>query len=152
MSAISAIPWPSGHRQISQPSSISSVLSNVRPAPKIQDYGVIGGCRSAALVSRYGSIDWLCWPRFDSPSIFAAILDRHNGGHWSISPVGDCRFQRAYIRDSNVLETEFICPDGRATLTDLMPVAREEFKRRNMQPDHEILRHIACSQGELLLE
>jgi GH15 family glucan-1,4-alpha-glucosidase len=121
-------------------------------APKIDDYALIGDCRSAALVSRYGSIDWLCWPRFDSPSIFAAILDRHNGGFWSIAPVGDCRFQRAYIRDSNVLETEFICPDARVTLTDLMPVAGEEFKRRNMQPDHEILRHLACSQGELLLE
>jgi GH15 family glucan-1,4-alpha-glucosidase len=119
---------------------------------KIDDYALVGDCRSAALVSRYGSIDWLCWPRFDSPSIFAAIVDRHNGGHWSIAPAGACRIQRAYIRDSNVLETEFICSAGRATLTDLMPVAREEFKRRNMNPDHEILRHVACSEGELQLE
>jgi GH15 family glucan-1,4-alpha-glucosidase len=132
------------------------IYSDVGPSrgdtPKIDDYALVGDCRSAALVSRCGSIDWLCWPRFDSPAIFAALLDRHHAGYWSISPVGDCRFERAYIRDSNVLKTEFICSAGRGTLTDLMPVAREEFKRQNMLPDHEILRHVACSQGELLLE
>lgn len=120
--------------------------------PKIRDYAVIGDCRAAALVSRYGSIDWLCWPRFDSPSIFAAILDQEKGGHWSISPVGAREFQRAYIRDSNVLETHFVCPSGRATLTDLMPVATEEFKRRNMLPDHDLIRQIVCTEGELEIE
>ncbi|HEY5027160.1 MAG TPA: glycoside hydrolase family 15 protein, partial [Candidatus Angelobacter sp.] len=113
---------------------------------------MIGDCRAAALVSRYGSIDWLCWPRFDSPSIFAAILDREKGGYWSISPVGPREFQRAYIRDSNVLETHFVCAGGRATLTDLMPVASEEFKRRNMLPDHELIRRIVCTEGELEIQ
>jgi GH15 family glucan-1,4-alpha-glucosidase len=128
------------------------VLSSGGQIPKIHDYAVVGDCRSAALVSRYGSIDWLCWPRFDSPSIFAAILDRVNGGYWSIAPVGRCEFKRAYIRDSNVLETHFFCASGRATLTDLMPVAAEEFKRENMLPDHDLLRQLVCTEGELEIQ
>jgi GH15 family glucan-1,4-alpha-glucosidase len=128
------------------------VLSSRGHIPSIYDYAVVGDCRAAALVSRYGSVDWLCWPRFDSPSIFAAILDRDKGGYWSISPVGGCEFKRAYIRDSNVLETHFLCAGGRATLTDLMPVAAEEFKQRNLLPDHELLRQLECTEGELEIQ
>lgn len=117
--------------------------------PKIQDYGVIGDCRAAALVSRYGSIDWLCWPSFDSPSIFAAILDREKGGCWSVSPTEKFQVRRAYVPDSNVLQTEFITGNGRATLTDLMPVAAEAFKRDHLLPDHELMRQIVCTEGEL---
>jgi GH15 family glucan-1,4-alpha-glucosidase len=120
--------------------------------PKIDDYGVIGDCRSTALVSRSGSIDWLCWPRYDSPAIFAAILDPKLGGRWSISPVQPFATRRSYHGESNVLETEFVLPDGRATLTDLMPVASEEFKRENLVPDHEILRQIVCTEGEFEIE
>jgi len=116
---------------------------------KIGDYGVIGDCRAAALVSNRGSIDWLCWPRFDSPSIFGAILDRERGGHWSICPTQEFRVERAYVRDSNVLETTFIGPAGRAVLTDLMPVCSQEFKRRSLFPDHELVRQLECLQGEL---
>jgi GH15 family glucan-1,4-alpha-glucosidase len=129
-----------------------NVLSLGGQIPKIQDYAVVGDCRAAALVSRHGSVDWLCWPRFDSPSIFAAILDRDKGGYWSIAPTGQCEFKRAYVRDSNVLETHFVCAGGSATLTDLMPVAAEEFKRRNLLPDHELLRQLACSEGELEIQ
>ena len=50
--------------------------------PQIQQCGIIGDCRAAALVSREGSIEWLCWPRFDKPAIFAALLDREKGGYW----------------------------------------------------------------------
>src|SRR5579864_786608 len=128
------------------------IIVNLRIIAKIHDYAAIGDCRSAALVSRYGSIDWLCWPRFDSPSIFAAILDKDKGGYWSISPMGPSQFERAYIRDSNVLETYFISPAGRATLTDLMPVASEQFKRQHMLPDHEFLRQVLCTEGEIKLE
>jgi len=128
------------------------VLSSSRPLAEIHDYAAVGDCRSAALVSRYGSVDWLCWPRFDSPSIFAAILDKDKGGYWSISLAGPSRFERSYIRGSNVLETYFISPAGRATLTDLMPVSSEEFKRQHMLPDHEILRQVLCTEGEIKLE
>ncbi|MGE5324635.1 MAG: glycoside hydrolase family 15 protein [Actinomycetota bacterium] len=133
-------------------------LFSVQPlpgeVPKIEDYGVIGDCRTAALVSRFGSIDWLCWPRFDSPSIFAALLDRdkEKAGYWSISPTSECRFQRAYVPDSNVLETTFIAAGGRATLTDLMPVASEAFKHQNLTPAHELLRQITCTEGEIEIE
>jgi GH15 family glucan-1,4-alpha-glucosidase len=128
------------------------VLSLCAKPPKINDYAVIGDCRSAALVSTYGSVDWLAWPRFDSPSIFAAILDRDKGGYWSISPAGPSQCERAYVRDSNVVDTKFVCSTGRATLTDLMPVASEEFKRGHMLPDHELLRQIVCTEGEIKLE
>src|SRR5438270_13164396 len=74
----------------------SIVLSIPAVVPKIQDYAVIGDCRAAALVSRYGSLDWLCWPRFDSTAIFSALLDQEKGGHWSITPASSCRFERAY--------------------------------------------------------
>jgi GH15 family glucan-1,4-alpha-glucosidase len=121
------------------------------PIPQIQDYGVIGDCLSTALVSRFGSIDWLCWPRFDSRSIFGALLDcdREKAGYWSIAPLQAAQVQRAYIPDSNVLETHFSCTGGRAMLTDLMPVASEAYKRENLVPAHELLRQIACTEGEL---
>lgn len=83
-------------------------MASKRPAvAKIQEYGFIGDCRAAALVSRYGSIDALCWPRFDSPSIFAALLDPEKGGYWSIAPTMAFHTERAYIHDTNVLETIF---------------------------------------------
>jgi GH15 family glucan-1,4-alpha-glucosidase len=115
--------------------------------PAIQDYALIGDCRSAALVSCGGSIDWLCWPRFDSPSVFAAILDRERGGCWSIRPTEGYQVERQYIPESNVLETKFITPAGVAVLTDLMPVRENSF----MVPDHEIVRELRCS-GEIEIE
>lgn len=69
----------------------------------IGDYGLIGDARGAALVSKSGSVDWLCWPRFDSPSLFAALLDRRVGGHWKISVEGAHEIKREYLGQSNVL-------------------------------------------------
>ena len=70
--------------------------------PKIQDYAIIGNGRSAALVSNRGAIDWLCWPRFDSAAIFAAILDPKIGGHWSVRPAQQSNTSRRYIDNTNV--------------------------------------------------
>src|SRR5215469_2303289 len=132
----------------------SLVLSHPGVAPKIQDYGAIGDCRTVALVSRYGSIDWLCWPSFDCPPIFAALLDRdkEKAGYWAIAPVAPRKFEHAYVRDSNVLETRFMCESGSAVLTDLMPVASEAFKRQSLVPDHELLRQVTCAEGQLEIE
>lgn len=119
---------------------------------KIQDYGVIGDCRSAALISNRGSVDWLCWPRFDSPSIFAALLDRESGGLWSIAPRGGFQTSRSYIENTNVLETRFESKSGSATLADLMPVAAEQYKRRSLWPAHELLREMRCTSGNIEVE
>jgi GH15 family glucan-1,4-alpha-glucosidase len=114
----------------------------------IQDYAVIGDCRAAALVGRNGSIDWLCWPRFDSAAIFSGILDP-SGGYWQIAPEVPYRSERRYAHNTNVLETTFMVSGGRAVLTDLFPVASEEYKKKHLVPDHEILRQVECTEGEV---
>jgi GH15 family glucan-1,4-alpha-glucosidase len=116
----------------------------------IQDYAVIGDGRTVALVGRHGSIDWLCWPRFDSPSIFGALLDAQ-AGCWRLSPVASARVTRRYIEDTNVLETRFETATGTLLVTDLMPVAAEDEKNRLLLPDHEILRVAECVAGDVAI-
>ncbi|MBX9625525.1 MAG: glycoside hydrolase family 15 protein [Gemmataceae bacterium] len=120
-------------------------------APKIQDYAVIGNGRSAALVSRGGSIDWLCWPRFDSPSLFGALLDPRTGGSWGIAPALPAEVGRRYLDGTNVLETRFRTATGAATLTDFMTAVSEEDKRRLLLPEHELVRRAVCEEGEVEL-
>jgi GH15 family glucan-1,4-alpha-glucosidase len=115
----------------------------------IADYAVIGDTRSCALISRDGSIDWLCWPRFDSRAIFAAILDADNGGCFSIRPSIPFRAARRYIDDTNVLETTFTTERGVAKLIDLMPVMRESDKRTLLTPFRQLLRRIEVVEGEV---
>ena len=79
----------------------------------IADYALLSDCHSAALVSRDGSVDWLCFPRFDSPSVFGRILDEH-AGHWSIRPTADAEVTRRYVDDTLVLETTFRTATGTA--------------------------------------
>src|SRR5437870_7135677 len=89
----------------------------------IENYGVIGNLRTAALVGTDGSIDWLCLPQFDSPSVFAAILDDRKGGRFQIGPVSDeFRHKQFYWPDTNVLITRFLHADGVGELEDYMPV------------------------------
>ena len=89
---------------------------------RIEDYALIGDCHSAALVGRDGSIDWLCWPRFDSPACFAALLGRSEHGRWKIAPAQkQFRVSRRYREDTLILETEFETASGAATLIDFMP-------------------------------
>lgn len=115
----------------------------------IQDYGIIGDCRSAALISKDGSLDWLCWPRYDSPAIFASLLDAERGGHWRIGPVQPYSVERKYIKNTNVLQTTFKVSDGSAVLTDLMPVSSEEDKRTAFVPDHHLVRQVECLFGSV---
>src|SRR5437764_595389 len=117
--------------------------------PKIQDYAVIGDGRSAALVSNRGSIDWLCWPRFDSSAIFAALLDPKVGGCWSIHPLGTAQSARRYLDDTNVLQTEFSTETGKMLLTDFMPVTSEKNKKAQLWPEHELVRQLRGIGGEV---
>lgn len=88
----------------------------------IADYALIGDCETAALVNREGSIDWLCWPRFDSGACFGAMLGHPENGHWQITPTAPSKVKRQYREGTLVLETEFATPEGTVTLIDFMPL------------------------------
>jgi GH15 family glucan-1,4-alpha-glucosidase len=90
--------------------------------PLIEDYGLIGDLQTAALVNRQGSIDWLCFPRFDSGACFAALLGDAENGHWTLQPVGEFRAPtRRYTDDTLIIETTFETADGSVRLIDFMP-------------------------------
>jgi GH15 family glucan-1,4-alpha-glucosidase len=92
-------------------------------ALRIEDYAIIGDCETAALVGRDGSIDWLCWPRFDSGACFAALLGTPDNGRWLIAPDPPAtRVRRRYWEDTLILETTFEGPHGAAKLIDFMPL------------------------------
>ena len=88
---------------------------------RIEDYALIGDCQTAALVSREGSIDWLCWPRFDSDACFAALLGNSDHGRWLIQPDAPARISRRYRPDTLILETRFTTATGSIVLLDFMP-------------------------------
>ena len=88
----------------------------------IEEYALIGDCRSAALVSRDGSIDWLCWPRFDSEACFAALLGSCDHGRWLVAPRDKARITRQYRPNTLILETYFETADGAVVLVDFMPL------------------------------
>ena len=99
-----------------------SILKNIRMPLRIGDYALIGDCETAALVGRDGSIDWLCWPRFDSDACFAALLGTPNHGRWLIAAQdGTARVTRRYQPNTLILETRFESANGAATLLDFMP-------------------------------
>lgn len=88
----------------------------------IEDYALLGNCRTAALVSKSGSIDWLCFPRFDGAACFAALLGTEENGHWEITPSSTVReVRRAYQEGTLILETTFVTDEGEAKLIDFMP-------------------------------
>jgi len=93
----------------------------------ITDYGIIGNLRTAALAGKNGSIDWFCFPRFDSPSVFGAILDSQKGGNFTIAPaVEPANYEQHYWPDTNVLITSFLSPDGAGELIDFMPLVTKK--------------------------
>lgn len=94
-------------------------------ARAIGDYGLLSDCHSAALVSGDGSVDWLCWPRFDSPSVFGRLLD-DSAGHWSIRPAEEYDVRRRYLEDTLVLETQFTTSSGMGMLTDALVLDGDE--------------------------
>lgn len=88
---------------------------------RIEDYALIGDCETAALVGRDGSIDWLCLPRFDSDSCFAALLGDVDNGRWKVAPLEASEITRRYRDDTLILETTFKTSDGTVLLIDFMP-------------------------------
>jgi GH15 family glucan-1,4-alpha-glucosidase len=102
----------------------------------IEDYAAIGNKRTAALIALDGSVDWMCVPRFDSPSVFAALLDPAKGGRWTLQPLAPFEARRRYLPGTNVLETTFETGDGCVRVTDAMtraparPIAWNELARR----------------------
>src|SRR5436853_4441254 len=95
---------------------------------RLEDYALLGDCQSAALVSRQGSIDWLCVPRFDSGACFAALLGTPDHGRWRVAPAGEARAaRRRYRAGTLILETEYETADGAVAVIDFMPVRDREL-------------------------
>ena len=108
---------------------------------KIEDYALVGNGRSAALIARDGSVDWLCWPRFDSDACFAALLGNASNGCWKLAPIsGGVASSRRYIGDTLILESRFDTDDGSGTVIDFMP----------LQDDlPELVRVVRCTSGTM---
>jgi alpha,alpha-trehalase len=115
----------------------------------IGDYALLSDCRSAALVSRDGSVDWLCFPRFDGPSVFCRLVDPA-GGHFTIRPASDFQASRAYANQTMALETTFVTAAGTTVLTDAMAVGRNERGHDlGAGSPGVLLRRLACTAGEM---
>lgn len=114
----------------------------------IEDYGIIGDLHSVALVGIDGSIDWCCLPNFDSPSVFAALLDDQKGGYFKISAIGNPRCKQLYIPETNVLITRFFSDEGIAEITDFMPIEPRTLQggRANY---HQIVRRVSAVAGQV---
>ncbi|MFW6202379.1 MAG: glycoside hydrolase family 15 protein, partial [Gemmatimonadota bacterium] len=115
----------------------------------IAAYGVIGDMRTCALVGLDGSIDWCCLPRFDSSSVFGAVLDAERGGRFHIAPTAAYEAEQRYLDSTNVLVTAFRTETGTVELTDFMPTPEAPTGRR---VHHEVHRRIACTEGRVEVE
>lgn len=117
----------------------------------IADHALLSDCHTAALVTRHGSVDWLCCPRFDSPSVFGRLLD-DDAGHWSIRPVGPFTATRRYLDQTLVLETTFHTPTGTLAVTDAMAVGPNEHPHGHSLgagAPHMLVRAVSCRDGEV---
>jgi GH15 family glucan-1,4-alpha-glucosidase len=113
----------------------------------IENYGVIGNMQSVALVGMNGSIDFLCYPDFDSPTVFAALLDHEKGGRFQVEPqITNARVRQLYLPDTNILLTRFLADDGMVELTDYMPIGKE------VEEPNEIVRAVSVIRGSVSLE
>ena len=115
----------------------------------IENYGVIGNLQTVALIGMDGSIDFLCFPYFDSPSIFASLLDSERGGRFILSPTFQHRRpKQMYLSNSNILLTRFLSPDGVVEVCDFMPISLESGRDR-VEPVHQLIRRANCVRGEV---
>lgn len=111
----------------------------------IGEHGIIGNLHTTALVGTDGTIDWLCLPSFDSPSIFASILDDEKGGHFKLAPLEYEQRHQLYLPDTNVLVTRFLSARGIAEVTDFMPVGEGAERPR-------LIREVRVTRGSLTIE
>ncbi|MGI8661839.1 MAG: glycoside hydrolase family 15 protein [Acidimicrobiales bacterium] len=126
--------------------------SGARRQPPIAAYGYLSDCQSAALVDRAGSIDWWCVPRFDSPSVFARLLDP-DAGHWSICPAGGFESTRAYLERTMILRTVFHTPDGDVAVTDVAALAPDTFGHEiGLRVPHVLIRRVEGLAGTVTME
>src|SRR5256886_7535448 len=116
--------------------------------PPIADHGLIGDLQTAALVTTDGTVDWFCCPRFDSPSVFASLLDERKGGHFAIHAVDDCVTKQMYLPDTAVLVTRFLSPKGVAEVMDFMPLEKPGV----VTDHHRLARAVRGIRGELDFE
>jgi GH15 family glucan-1,4-alpha-glucosidase len=113
--------------------------------PAIADHGLIGDLQTAALVSGDGTVDWFCCPRFDSPSVFASLLDQERGGRFRIAPEGEHVVRQLYFPDTAALITRFMAEGGVGEVIDFMPVIED----RVATPNHRLVRVIRTVRGEM---
>src|SRR3984957_8257509 len=116
------------------------------PYQPIEDYGVVGNLRTTALAGKNGSIDWFCFPHFDSPSVFGAILDERKGGYFRISPtIDEIARKQVYWPDTNVLVTRFLATEGVGEVIDFMPVGQS----KNEPPYRGLIRRVKVARGSM---
>jgi GH15 family glucan-1,4-alpha-glucosidase len=116
------------------------------PYQPIEDYGVVGNLRTTALIGKNGSIDWFCFPHFDSPSVFGAILDERQGGYFRIAPTTqETARKQVYWPDTNVLVTRFLSNDGVGEVIDFMPVG----KSKDQAPARGLIRRVKVARGSM---
>lgn len=113
------------------------------------DYGMIGNGRAAALVSRDGSIDWCCFPRFDSAAVFYRLLDAKHGAYLAVRPVGDATVRRTYVEGTNVLRTSWHNVRGQLQITDFIPLPEEEAGEIGDLDCARIIRRVEVLEGEV---
>src|SRR5205809_3695128 len=131
--------------------SVFGPATEVRGWQPVAEHGLLADSNSAALVARDGSIDWLCWPRFDSPSGFGRILDPA-AGHWSIRPVGAFTSDRRYLPGTLVLETTFTTDTGVVRVTDALLFAEgQRGHELGLDSPHELVRSVEGVSGEVEL-
>src|SRR5215469_6812604 len=116
--------------------------------PEISDHGLIGDLQTAALVTTDGTVDFFCCPRFDSPTLFASLLDADRGGYFSIKPTADSYVTRQlYLPNTAMLITRFMTPDGVGEVLDFMPVIEGKPTEQ-----HRLVRHLRVARGTMQFE
>ena len=117
----------------------------------IEDHALLSDQRTTALVTREGTIDWLCMPRFDAAAVFCSLLGDESHGHWTLRIADGEVVGRRYLPSTMVLETRWRCPTGTATVTEFMPIEPDDpsSMRGDVGAHNNLVRTVACTEGEV---